>query len=187
MKPLIVTFPYAIAFWLAFLWAFAPEQRLVNRSEKKERSLRVLLVVQAVGMAGAFFIAFAAKAGRMGGQWSLWTGIAVLIAGSLLRRHCFRMLGRFFTGDVRVDTEQVVVDRGAYRWVRHPSYTAGILMFAGIGLALGNWWSFALILTASSIAYGYRIRVEERALLATLGPRYAEYAARRKRLIPFVI
>jgi hypothetical protein len=65
--------------------------------------------------------------------------------------------------------------------------TGGLLMFVGIGLALGNWWSVAAATLGAAIGYSYRIHVEERALLATLGARYAAYAAGRKRLIPFVL
>ena len=37
-----------------------------------------------------------------------------------------------------------------------------------------------------SLAYVYRIAVEERAPVATLGPAYAMYMTRTKRLVPFV-
>src|SRR5438034_7500267 len=45
----------------------------------------------------------------------------------LLRRHCFRLLGASFTGDVRARADQAIVTTGAYALVRHPSYSAGIL------------------------------------------------------------
>ncbi len=75
---------------------------------------------------------------------------------------------------------------GAYAWVRHPSYSAGIAMFAGIGLALGNWASFLVVVAVSLVVYHYRMRVEERALEATLGEPYRVFMHSRKRLIPFV-
>ena len=48
-------------------------------------------------------------------------GVALLVGGSLLRRHCWRMLGRHFTGNVTAETSQPVIERGAYAWGRHPS------------------------------------------------------------------
>ena len=188
MRPLIVTFPHAIAFWIVFVWGFIPERRLIrNARGSSDPSLKVLLLTNQLGMCLAFLFAFLLKRGHIAGQWAFWTGTSVLLAGCLLRRHCFRMLGESFTGNVQVNDDQVVVNRGAYRFVRHPSYTGGLLMFFGIGLALQNWWSVLVATLAAVIGYSYRIAVEERALLATLGPRYAEYAAGRKRLIPFVI
>src|SRR5439155_24903313 len=100
---------------------------------------------------------------------AFWLGNGLLIGGSLLRRHCWRILGEYFTGDVRARADQPVIDRGAYRWVRHPSYTGGILMFAGIGLALGNWASLAILVLVSVGVDAYRIGDEERALSQTIG------------------
>ncbi len=117
---------------------------------------------------------------------ALSVGIVMLVAGSLLRRHCFRMLGASFTGDVRARPDQAVVSRGAYRLLRHPAYTAGIIMNTGIGVALGRWASALLIAVASAAVYLYRIAVEERALLAAIGEPYRVFMRTRKRLIPFV-
>ena len=95
--------------------------------------------------------------------------------------------GESFTYEVRVASGQRVIERGAYEYVRHPAYTAGLLIYAGIGLALCNWGSIAVTIVPSLLAYSYRIAVEERALVATLGPAYVDYAKRTKRVIPFLI
>src|SRR5207244_11386939 len=107
------------------------------------RSKAAIVIGGAVGAVFAFSIAGALR------NFSITSfrtpiyvaGIGCLVAGGLLRRHCFRMLGDSFTYDVRVATGQRVVERGAYRYVRHPSYTAGLLLLGGIRLALGNWLS----------------------------------------------
>ncbi len=109
-----------------------------------------------------------------------------MIAGSLLRRHCFRQLGASFTGDVRASSEQRVVTSGAYSLLRHPSYTAAIILNTGIGLALGSWASVIVLVVVSFAVYGYRISVEERALLAAIGEPYEQFMSTRKRLIPFI-
>ena len=49
-----------------------------------------------------------------------------------------------------------------------------------------NWIGLAAIVVIPLIGMVNRIRVEERALLDTLGDRYREYATGRKRLVPFV-
>ena len=82
--------------------------------------------------------------------------------------------------------EQVIVESGAYRWIRHPSYTGGLIMYAGIALALGNWISLAVILVMVLGSYLYRVLVEERALMETLGELYREYMQRNKSFIPAV-
>jgi protein-S-isoprenylcysteine O-methyltransferase Ste14 len=106
--------------------------------------------------------------------------------GLLLRWSSFVSLGRYFTVVLKTSEDQTVVKRGPYRFLRHPSYTGLLLAFAGVGLMLGNWISAVGAVGLMLIAIVYRIRVEERALVATLGDRYREFAASRARLVPYV-
>jgi protein-S-isoprenylcysteine O-methyltransferase Ste14 len=79
-----------------------------------------------------------------------------------------------------------VVQSGPYRYIRHPSYTGALITLAGLGLALGNWLGLLALLGCMTIAYGYRIKVEEAALVAALGEPYRLYMARTRRLVPFL-
>jgi protein-S-isoprenylcysteine O-methyltransferase Ste14 len=137
----------------------------------------------------AFLLAFIAPGGTILAHRRIvyWAGVALIVGASLLRRHCMRMLGRSFTGAVVVLPGQEVVERGAYRFVRHPSYTAGFVLFTGVGLVLTNWMSVTLLIAAPILVYNYRAGVEERALVATLGDPYLDYMRRTKRFIPFVV
>jgi protein-S-isoprenylcysteine O-methyltransferase Ste14 len=193
MRPLAYVWPYALMYWLAFAWCYAPEFFLNRRAKSLSTaqdagSFRFVMSIQVVAIAAAFSIASISRFGVLSRPrlW-FWVGVSIMIAGSWLRRHCFRMLGPSFTAVVVVRPDQAVVDRGAYRWVRHPSYTAGALMLVGMILALGNWVSVSVIITAVILAYGYRVRVEESALVATLGDPYRAYMRRTKRFIPLVI
>jgi protein-S-isoprenylcysteine O-methyltransferase Ste14 len=193
MRPLAYVWPYALAFWSAFVWTFAPEMLLNRRSRRMAStqdasSLLLVVVFQVTAMAAAFGIAWIGRFGVLAQQrlW-FWAGLATMVTGSLLRRHCFRMLGSSFTAVVLVTPGQQIVERGAYRWVRHPSYTAGGLVLGGLALALGNWVGLLVMLSAIVIAYGYRVRIEERALVATLGEPYRAYMQRTKRFIPLLI
>jgi protein-S-isoprenylcysteine O-methyltransferase Ste14 len=62
-----------------------------------------------------------------------------------------------------------------------------MIMFIGIGLALGNWFSFALLTVATIATYSYRVAVEERVLLETIGEPYGSYMKQRKRFIPYIV
>jgi protein-S-isoprenylcysteine O-methyltransferase Ste14 len=159
------------------------------RNRQGERSDRgsLFVVVACIGgaVAGAFAIASDAPGAAIGLRAPvLVAGIALIWAGILLRQWSIVVLGRFFTIDVRVEHGQPVVDRGPYRWVRHPSYTGMLLTLLGLGLALGNWLSLTLLAIVPAIGLIVRIRVEERALLAALGEPYRLFAERRRRLIP---
>ncbi|HMA41427.1 MAG TPA: isoprenylcysteine carboxylmethyltransferase family protein [Gemmatimonadales bacterium] len=196
MRPLPFVWPYWLLFWTVFLWAFSPEYRIVRNARKPAArsdspdagSVRLIILGMGVASLIAFPLAWVAVL-RLPAAWQpvvFGIGMAALIAGSLLRRHCWRLLGASFTGDVRAKADQPIVTTGAYALVRHPSYSAGILMNAGIGLALGSWGSTALLVLASVVVYSYRIAVEERTLLAIIGEPYRQYIRARRRLIPFV-
>jgi protein-S-isoprenylcysteine O-methyltransferase Ste14 len=121
-----------------------------------------------------------------GGVWPFALGGVLAWLGLLLRWSSFVSLGKYFTVVLKTSEDQPVVQRGPYRFLRHPSYTGLLLVFAGLGLMLGNWVSAVGAVGLVLIALAYRIRVEERALIAAVGDRYQEFAASRARLIPYV-
>ncbi|HEV3092139.1 MAG TPA: isoprenylcysteine carboxylmethyltransferase family protein [Candidatus Cybelea sp.] len=188
---LVFTWPYGLFFWAVFAWAFVPEfaaRRREGRATPQDAgSMGVLIIAQSVGMFAAFTIARTVPLGAMPyPRLCFSVGVLALIAGSLLRRHCQRMLGASFTGAVVVREDHAVVERGAYRFVRHPSYTAASIMFFGIGLALANWIGLATLLALVLLTLLYRVNVEERTLIAVIGDRYRGYMRRTKRFVPFV-
>jgi protein-S-isoprenylcysteine O-methyltransferase Ste14 len=192
MRPLPFVWPWALLFWTVHFWAFWPEFRIIraarrNATTQDAKSIQVITGGMWIGYFAAYGLsAVAALQVPVHRVAVFLTGVAVIVAGSLLRRHCWRLLGASFTGDVRAREGQEVITRGAYALVRHPSYTAGTLMNVGIGIALGSWASALVLLVASLVVYLYRIEVEERALLAVLGEPYARFLSTRKRLIPFL-
>ena len=197
MRPLPFIWPFALLFWAVYIWAFAPEFGIIRRGQKADRaaatsqdskSMQVIILGMWVGLLVAFPVAFQPHFAITGSARTVayWGGTALILAGSLLRRHCWRMLGSYFTGNVQTVDRQPVIDKGAYAYVRHPSYTAGMMMFGGIGLALGNWLSVAITLFSAAAVYAYRVRVEERALVTALGAPYEEFMRTRKRFVPFL-
>jgi protein-S-isoprenylcysteine O-methyltransferase Ste14 len=194
VRPLVYTSPYWWIFAAVFLFAFVPEFGLMARSrpapgEKTDRGSTAVIAMSGwIGMMAAFAVARMPAFLIVRGQ-KIWfaLGLAALLCGTMLRRHCWRVLGRYFTGNVKAESDQPVIQEGAYRWIRHPSYSGGMLMYIGVGLALTNWLSLLIIAGTGFAAYLYRVRVEERALVEKLGSRYEEYMRRTKRFIPFVI
>jgi len=195
MTPLPFVWPWTLLFWPVYLWVFLPEFRIVARSPlttpapaEDRGSLRVIMVGFSLATLGAFVLAFAVPDATLPGPRTAWffAGVATLVLGSLLRRHCFRVLGTFFTGAVTIQAGHRVVESGAYRWVRHPSYSAALLIVLGIALSLGNWLGLVVSLIVAFVVYSYRAHVEEKALLSSLGAPYARFLATRKRFIPFI-
>ena len=113
-------------------------------------------------------------------------GLVLALAGFALRRWAIRTLGRFFTVDVATYTDQRVIDAPSYRRIRHPAYSGSILSLMGTTLMLGHWLGLLLVALAIVVTFGYRVRLEERALLEALGQPYADYMGRTKRFVPYL-
>jgi len=194
IRPLIFSWPHFLAFWIPYLWAIVPEMRIMRKAREDARkegskdggSVNVIFITGQIGILASLVFAFV-RFGAIEPRIPLfYAGVALIIAGGLLRRHCWRILGEYFTGDVRAAEDQPVIDKGAYRFVRHPSYSAGMLLFAGVALSLGNWIGCAILMATVVGGYLYRVRVEEAALASTIGPRYVDFMKSRKRFVPYV-
>ena len=91
----------------------------------------------------------------------------------------------YLSRTIRVQQGQKVVDTGLYGIVRHPMYSATLLLFLAMPLVLGSVYAF-LIFLAYPVIIAKRIRGEEEFLDRELEG-YREYKKKVKyRLIPFV-
>lgn len=125
-------------------------------------------------------------AADVGGSLVFVIGTVIGWLGMLLRWWSFAALGRLFTTVVKASADQPIVDRGPYRWVRHPGYTGLVVAFLGFGLMLGNWVGVVTSVILILAAVIYRLRGEERALVGARGAAYLDYANGRARLLPFI-
>lgn len=141
------------------------------------------LTIGAGTMAGSMLRGF----GRIG-NWrvTLYTGIALMILGILIRAIAIATLWRYFSVDVTIRKDQPLIQHGLYAHLRHPAYTGSLLAFIGLGIAFGSWVSLAIVTVVAIAGFSYRIAVEERALTEHFGDTYRAYAAHTKRLIPGV-
>ena len=91
----------------------------------------------------------------------------------------------YLSRTVKVEEGQTVISTGLYGIIRHPMYTASILMFLSIPLVMGSWYAlipFALYPALMVV----RIKDEEKLLTAELSG-YEEYKRKVKyRMIPFI-
>lgn len=115
-----------------------------------------------------------------------YTGITLGIAGVWFRTKAMRTLGRFFSRNIGIQTQHRVVDTGCYRYIRHPGYLGTLGTFLGFALSTASWLAVAGNLICFFMAYTYRMRVEEKALVIFFGPAYRDYQARTWKLIPYL-
>ncbi|MGA8477761.1 MAG: isoprenylcysteine carboxylmethyltransferase family protein [Chthoniobacterales bacterium] len=179
---LILSFGY-----LAFEIYLLAARRGRGSTTNNDRTLSWIWMLIAGSCLFGFFVA-----GRFSSlQWPLELWIAVvadllILVGFALRLWAILHLGKFFTVDVGIQKEHRIIQDGPYRFVRHPSYSAGMIAMTGIACLTFNWLGFIVIVGGSLAAYMIRISVEENVLMSNLGDDYRRYAARTKRLIPWI-
>jgi protein-S-isoprenylcysteine O-methyltransferase len=155
---------------------------------RQDRStLRMIWAVILVSIAAGIYVAAHWQAAALPHPRPFaLVGLLIFLPGLVLRWWAIILLGRFFTVDVTIAKDHALVERGPYRWVRHPSYTGVLLGFIGFALSLSNWAAFLVIVLPIFAAFIYRMQVEEQALHTALGEPYRAYIRRTKRLVPFL-
>jgi protein-S-isoprenylcysteine O-methyltransferase len=154
---------------------------------KDRLTLPLLWTVICASIFAGFFLRAAFPQGRLPHPQMFYVaGLILLVLGLIVRGLAIIHLGRFFTVDVAIAHDHQLITTGPYRFIRHPSYTGTLLVFLGFGLCMLNIFSLAAVFIPISIAFLWRMRVEEAALREAFGDRYLTYASRTRRLIPLV-
>src|SRR4029077_13226753 len=115
-----------------------------------------------------------------------WAAAVLCVIGLAFAVWARVTLGRNWSGVVTLKEGHELVERGPYRFVRHPIYTGILTMFFATALARGHLSGFVgtLLIFAS---FWIKLRNEEKLMLQQFPERYADYRRRAKRIIPFVL
>lgn len=117
-------------------------------------------------------------------DWVLWAGAVLFLLSYLLYAEVLRE-NTYLSRTVEVQDGQKVIDTGLYGIVRHPMYSATIVLFLSMPLVLGSIISFVIFLTYPVII-AKRIRNEEAVLEKELDG-YSAYKKKvRYKVIPFI-
>ncbi|HEY5761099.1 MAG TPA: isoprenylcysteine carboxylmethyltransferase family protein [Steroidobacter sp.] len=153
---------------------------------EKEKSQKIIMVVAM--MSFALTLILPATDHRLG--WSHVPGVVVILGNLLI---VCGLLGvawvfrenTYGASTIQLAEGQKVISTGPYAIIRHPMYSATLVMLSGIPLALGSWWGLLTMIT-NMAAIAWRLLDEERFLLSNLAG-YSDYARRVPyRLVPLV-
>lgn len=159
-------------------------KRLNAKEEQREQ--KAVLVLSGLMFLAAFILAgLNARFGWLHvPAWLVVISAAVFLAGYLMYAEVMRE-NAYLSRTIEVQENQKVIDTGLYGVVRHPMYSATLLLFLPLGLVLGSPLSFAVMLIYVPILV-LRIKNEEAVLTRDLFG-YWEYRKKVKyRLIPFI-
>ena len=110
-----------------------------------------------------------------------------LFFGFFLRIWSFQTLGHFFTFDLCIRKDHLLITEGPYKYLMHPSYTGLILfIFSGL-LYFGIHYLLAIIyLLFGCYQFKKRMDNEEKMLEEKFGQEFKDYAKKRWRLVPYI-
>ena len=167
--------------------AFRPKL-LKKRLEAREKEAEQRTVIALSGLMFAAAFVIAGLNYRFGWltvpEWLVWTAAVLFLAAYAVFAEVLRE-NEYLSRTVEVRDGQKVVDTGLYGIVRHPMYSATLVLFPAMGLVLGSPVSFLILLCYVPIIVR-RIRNEELVLLRELDG-YDVYMKKvRYRVIPYL-
>ena len=174
---------WSASWMIAALWASPAARRPGTPAERRA----VILVVL------GFILLFIEPPGLapFGRLWAApmpfaWAMVVATAAGFALCWWARLHLGRLWSFQTTTKAGHRVVDTGPYAFARHPIYS-GVLL-AALARALQAGTPLALVgFAVLAVAFWLKAGVEEAFLAAELGEdAYGAYAARVRRLVPFL-
>ena len=157
----------------------------LNNKEKEQTQKKVVALSGVMFITGFLLCGFDYQFGWSHMPvWVVITASLLFLIGYMLYAEVLRE-NAYLSRTVEVQDDQQLIDTGLYSIVRHPMYTATLLMFLSMPLILGSWWAL-LIFFIYPILIIKRIQNEEQVLREGLKG-YNDYQQRvRWRLIPYV-
>ena len=185
---LLVAVLFVPMFIAGVVMLFRSPQLLEKRLDAKEKEAEQKSVV---ALSGVMFIAAFVVAGlnfryswTVMPSWAVWSAVAVFLLSYIMYAEVLRE-NAYLSRTIGVQENQKVIDTGLYGMVRHPMYSATVLLFLSMPLVLGSLPSFVIMLVYIPLIMK-RIRNEEVVLLKGLDG-YADYCKRVKyKIIPFI-
>ena len=156
----------------------------------REREGREKLLVQIVGAGMMYLPAIAIAtpllniAAYPNPVWLVVLGVILAAFGIWLFWRSHADLGRNWSPVLELRESHGLVTNGVYARVRHPMYSAILLITAAQAAFIGNWIAGPAGLIAFTILYIDRVGAEEKMMARRFGTDWTRYVARTGRLLP---
>lgn len=156
------------------------DQKILCDSASEPAAILVVRVVWVVAVIASIFLYVAFPSALRWGTLPLGAparifGIVAGIATDLLILWILRSLGKSISAALKIRDGQRLVTEGPYRYVRHPLYGAGILLFFSLALISANWFLGLVGIGFQLFVMLVRTPLEERMLIDHFGEEYQCY------------
>lgn len=119
--------------------------------------------------------------------WLRWTGVVLALSGFALLQWSQNTLGKNWSDTPRMMKEQSLITSGPYQFIRHPIYTAFLLILGSTLLISANWFIGFAWIGMTILEVASRIGFEENLMLEYFGEPYRDYMKRTGKLLPKLI
>jgi protein-S-isoprenylcysteine O-methyltransferase Ste14 len=116
-----------------------------------------------------------------------WTGSVLGISSIALFIFVHIHLGKNFSSKLAIYEDHKLIKTGPYKFVRHPMYTAFIMLHNAIFLITANWFFGIIWIGGITILILLRVRREEKMLISVFGEEYESYIDNTGSLLPNLI
>jgi protein-S-isoprenylcysteine O-methyltransferase Ste14 len=159
---------------------------------ERRREGGLVLAARAAGGLGAFGAVLVHALAPATMRWASFQAPAWLIAmGAFLGALAvpatywvFSSIGSNVSETVLTKRDHALVERGPYRWIRHPLYTLGSVLLLSLGLMLASWLVLGFAAAAFVVFRFVVVPVEERHLVQRFGESYRSYMRRTGAMLP---
>jgi protein-S-isoprenylcysteine O-methyltransferase Ste14 len=177
------------ALWIGFIayWSANARNTAPTASAESSRSRTVHGIVLDLAILLGFLHVVPLKGSWRPEGWGyVVAGLVAQALGVLLAIWARRHLGRNWSGRVEIKVGHELVRTGPYRRLRHPIYSAMLLMMAGTALVSGHWHGL-LGLGLMLGLYARKLVMEERRMRETFGAEWEAWRRHSWALIPGLV
>jgi protein-S-isoprenylcysteine O-methyltransferase Ste14 len=119
-------------------------------------------------------------------DWARWLGVAGGALAAPLATWVLSSIGTNISPSHATRAGHQLITHGPYRWVRHPLYSAGLLLCVSLTLLTALWTLGVGMLVPLAVLL-WRTPREEARLVETFGEEYRAYMRRTGRFFPRIL
>jgi protein-S-isoprenylcysteine O-methyltransferase Ste14 len=186
---ILITFITAILMVRVYYYLKAGARREIRTRTQEQRLLALLRMITGIPGCAALALWMLQPAENAWAvmelpEWLRWSGAALAPLALALLVWVHRTLDTYFSPTLRLKVSHKLVMHGPYRWVRHPMYTALMLVGLAIVLISANWPVALITIPGMTLAVALRIPHEETMMVERFGDQYLTYMHQTGLVLP---